>query len=245
MAEKYEDKTVVTKGAVGNGAEVYTDPGKKGLPVWLLPLLALLLLGGLLYAFLHHGHEASESAQTTPAAAPAPVTPAPAAATTATPSPAPADASATPAATPIAGQDITIKKGTDIATAKPEQASAQGVLLSDVVTFAAAADPTTLIGHRAKFTDVQIQKVISDRAFFVGPTATQQMLVLLDQGMKTGPDAPKTEPLRVGQTTSLTGVVEALPTQEAINQTYGLSAADYAGIQSQKAYLHATVLQKK
>ena len=45
--------------------------------------------------------------------------------------------------------------------------------------------------------------------------------------------------------TSVTGIVEALPTQEAVNQTYGLSAADYAGIQSQKAYLHATVLQKK
>ena len=237
MAEKYEDKTTVTKGAAGNGAEVFRDPSKKGLPVWLWPLLALLLLG-LLFALFRPHHAADEAAQ--PAPATAPTAPAPV-----TPAPAPADAGASSATPPIAGQDIKIKKGTDIATAKPEQASAQGVLLSDVVTFAAAADPTTLIGHRAKFTDVQIQKVISDRAFFVGPTATQQMLVLLDQGMKTGPDAPKTEPLKVGQTTSLTGVVEALPTQEAVNQTYGLSAADYAGIQSQKAYLHATVLQKK
>ena len=244
MAEKYEDKTAVTRGAAGDGAEVYRDPAKKGLPVWLWPLLALLLLG-LLFALFRPHHGTDEAPQSAPAATSTPVPPAPAAATTTTPAPAPADASATPAAAPIPGQDIKIKKGTDIATAQPDQASAKGEPLSDVVTFAASADPTTLIGRKAKFQDVQIQKVISDRAFFVGPTATQQILVLLDQGMKTGPDAPKTEPLKAGQMTSLTGIVEALPTQETVNQTYGLSAADYAGIQSQKAYLHATVLQKK
>ena len=81
------------------------------------------------------------------------------------------------------------------------------------------------------------QKIISERAFFVGPTAARQMLVLLGQGMKAGPDAPKTESRKVGQRTSLTGITEALPTQEAVNQTCGLSGTDYAGVQSQKAYL--------
>ena len=240
MADKYDDK-VTTRAGAEDGAQVYRD--KKGLPVWLWPLLALLLLG-LLYAFLrpHHQEAATPPPAAQSASAPA-AAPAPAADTTpAASTPAPADASA---ATPIPGQDIKIKKGTDIATAQPGQASAKGEPLGDVVTFAASADPTTLIGRKAKFQDVQIQKVISDRAFFVGPAPTQQMLVLLDQGMTTGPDAPKTKPLVAGQMTSVTGIVEALPTQEAVNQTYGLSAADYAGIQSQKAYLHATVLQKK
>ena len=48
-----------------------------------------------------------------------------------------------------------------------------------------------------------------------------------------------------GQPVSLVGVVEAMPSQEAVNQSYGVSGADYAAIQSQKAYLHATVAQQK
>jgi hypothetical protein len=226
MAEEYKDNSSRT-GAEG-GAQVYREK-KGGIPWWAWLLAALLLLA-LLYALLHHN--TPQTAQTAPAPVAAPADP--------------STAPATPApAAPAAGQDIKIHKGSDITTAKPEQASVPGVPLSDVVTFAAAADPLSFVGHKAKLTNVVVQKVITDRAFFVGPTPQQQMLVLLDKGMDAGTSAANKVKIATGQPVSLVGVVEALPTQEAVNQQYQVTGADYTAIQDQKAYLHATVAQQK
>ena len=102
-----------------------------------------------------------------------------------------------------------------------------------------------MIGRKAKLTGVTVQKVITDRAFFVGPSPQQQMLVLLDKGMNAGASGAAKVTVATGHPVSLIGVVEKLPMQEAVNQTSGVSAADYASIQDQKAYLHATVAQQK
>ncbi len=230
MAEKFTDDPKRT--GAEDGAQIYQEP-KNGLPIWLWPLLALLLLG-LLFALLrHHGDEARETtppqtqtAQSTPAAG--------------TDTTAPAAAG-----TDTTGNNIKVHSGTDIATAKPGQASVPGVPLSDVVAFATATDPASFIGRKAKLTNVQVQKVITDRAFFVGPSPQQQMLVLLDKGMDAGAGTASKVTITTGQPVSLIGVVEAMPTQEAVNQTYGVAATDYTAIQDQKAYLHATVAQQK
>lgn len=232
MAEEYKDNSSRT-GAEG-GAQVYREK-KGGIPWWAFLLAALLLLA-LLYALLHHN--TPQTAQTTPAPVAAPADPSAAPVT-----PTPADASGTAAPTP--GQDIKIHKGSDITTAKPEQASVPGVPLSDVIGFAAATDPLTFVGRKAKLTNVVVQKVVTDRAFFVGATPQQQMLVLLDKGMDAGASGANKVTIAAGQPVSLIGVVEALPTQEAVNQQYQVSGADYAAIQDQKAYLHATVAQQK
>ena len=226
-------------GAEG-GAQVYREK-KGGIPWWAWLLLALLLLA-LLLAFLGR-HGSQQAAQPTPA----PVTaPAPVAAPAATPAPAAtADNSAAGTTPATPGQDIKIHKGTDIATAKPAQASVPGVPLSDVVAFAAATDPLSFVGRKAKLTAVPVQKVLSDRAFFVGPTAQQQMLVLLDKGMDAGASGASKVTIAAGQPVSLVGVVEKMPTQEAISQQYQITGADYTAIQNQKAYLHATVAQQK
>ncbi len=233
MATNQNDPNRV--GAEG-GAQVYREK-KGGIPWWAWLLAALLLLA-LLYALLHHSTPQT-AATTAPAPVAAPVDPSTA---PVTPTPTAADTSAS---TPAAGQDIKIHKGTDITTAKPQQASVPGVPLSDVVAFATAADPLSLVGRKAKLTAVPVQKVLSDRAFFVGPTAQQQMLVLLDKGMDAGATTPSKVTITTGQPVSLVGVVEKMPTQEAISQQYQITGADYTAIQDQKAYLHATVAQQK
>ena len=217
-------------GAEG-GAQVYREK-KGGIPWWAWLLAALLLLA-LLYALFHHS--TPQTAQTTPVPAQVGL---PATATPDSDTPNASTASAS-------GQDIKIHKGTDITTAKPQQASVPGVPLSDVVTFATAADPLSLVGRKAKLTNVPVQKVLSDRAFFVGPTAQQQMLVLLDKGMDAGATTPSKVTIATGQPVSLVGVVEKMPTQEAISQQYQISGDNYTAIQDQKAYLHATVAQQK
>jgi hypothetical protein len=231
MAEEYKDNSSRT-GAEG-GAQVYREK-KGGIPWWAWLLLALLLLG-LLLAFLGR-HGSQQAAQP----APAPVTaPAPAAAPADTADSSAAGTTATPS------QDIKIHKGTDIATAKPAQASVPGVLLSNVETFASTPDPTTLVGDRAKLINVPVQQVLSERAFFVGPSAQQRMLVLLDKGMDAGASGASKVTIAAGQPVSLVGVVEKMPTQEAISQQYQISSDNYTVIQAQKAYLHATVAQQK
>ena len=223
-------------GAEG-GAQVYREK-KGGIPWWAYLLAALLLLA-LLYALFHHSTpQTAQTATPVPAQVTAPVAPATATQLTAI-RPMPQQL---PAAS---GQDIKIHKGTDITTAKPQQASVPGVPLSDVVTFATAADPLSLVGRKAKLTNVPVQKVLSDRAFFVGPTAQQQMLVLLDKGMDAGATTPSKVTIATGQPVSLVGVVEKMPTQEAISQQYQISGDNYTAIQDQKAYLHATVAQQK
>ncbi len=218
-------------GAEG-GAQVYREK-KGGIPWWAWLLLALLLLA-LLLAFLGRHGNSQQAAQ--PAQAPAPV---------AAPAPAATADNSAAGTTASPGQDIKIHKGTDIATAKPAQASVPGVPLSDVVAFAAATDPLSFVGRKAKLTAVPVQKVLSDRAFFVGPTAQQQMLVLLDKGMDAGASGASKVTIAAGQPVSLVGVVEKMPTQEAISQQYQISGANYTAIQDQKAYLHATVAQQK
>ncbi len=217
------------------GAQVYREK-KGGIPWWAWLLLALLLLA-LLYALLHRS--TPQTAETTPAPVAAPADAAPV-----TPAPAPADTS-TATATPTPGKDMKIHKGTDIATAKPDEASASGVLMSDVVPFATATDPLTFVGRRAKLTNVPVQKVLSDRVFFVGPTPQQQMLVLLDKTMDAGTNGASKVTIAAGQPVSLVGVVEKMPAQDAISQKYQISGANYTAIQDQKAFLHATVAQEK
>ena len=224
-------------GAEG-GAQVYREK-KGGIPWWAWLLAALLLLA-LLYALFHHSTPQAASTSPMPVAAPADPSAAPADSSAAPATPAPADTAA-----PASGQDIKIHKGTDITTAKPQQASVPGVPLSDVVAFATAADPLSLVGRKAKLTAVPVQKVLSDRAFFVGPSAQQQMLVLLDKGMDAGASGTSKVTITTGQPVSLVGVVEKMPTQEAISQQYQISGDNYTAIQDQKAYLHATVAQQK
>lgn len=220
------------------GAQVYREK-KGGIPWWAWLLLALLLLA-LLYALLHRS-----TPQTAATPTPAPVAaPADPSAAPVTPAPVVADTSTAPAA-PASGKDIKIHKGTDITTAKPQEASVPGVPLSDVVTFAAATDPLTFVGRNAKLTNVSVQKVLSNRAFFVGPTPQQQMLVLLDKGMDASTTGASKVTITTGQPVSLVGIVEKMPSQAEISQHYQLTGADYTAIQDQKAYLHATVAQQK
>lgn len=244
MAEEYKDDG--RKGAEG-GAQVYQD--KKGLPWWLWLLLGLLLLG-LLFFLLNRNNGTPQTATVPTQTAPAqtaqttpPVTPA-----------APVDTATTingqpvppgPPAPTTPTNDIKIHSGTDITTAKPEQASVPGVPLSDVAKITAAADPLALAGQRAKLTNVTVRRVINSRAFFIGPSDTQEMLVLLDKGLDAGPSNAAKVTITAGQPVSLVGIIEKLPTPEALSQTYALSGDNLTALASQKAYLHATVAQEK
>ncbi len=236
MAEEYKDDG--RKGAEG-GAQIYQD--KKALPWWLWLVLGLLLLG-LLFFLLNRQSGTPQAAAPPAQTAPAQTTP------SATPDTATTNGQPVPPGPPTAtasGKDIKIHSGADITTARPGQASVPGVPLSDVNALTSAADPLALAGQRAKLTNVTVRRVITSRAFFIGPSDTQEMLVLLDKGMDAGTSDAAKVTITAGQPVSLVGVIEKLPTPESLSQTYALDGKNLEALASQKAYLHATVAQEK
>jgi len=253
MAEEYKDDG---RNRAEGGAQIYEDK-KGGLPWWLWLVLGLLLLG-LLFFLLNRNNGTpqaatppaqtapAQTAQTTPATTP--VAPVDTATTTngqpVPPGP-PSAATDTTAASTTPTKDIKIHSGTDITTVRPAQASDPGVPLSDVAKITAAADPLSFAGQRAKLTNVMVRRVINDRAFFIGPSDSQQMLVLLDKGLDAGTSQAAKVTITTGQPVSLAGIIEKLPTPEALSQTYALSGDNLTALASQKAYLHATVAQEK
>lgn len=260
MAEEYgkkettvvtETKTVATKPVQKDGAEAFVND-KKGAFPWWLPLALLLLIVPIAYLALHRGSppDTVAAAPPTPTKRADVVSAAPVAAPAAAPEVAPVptttgSAAATDiAATPAASGDAKVYSGKDIAVGSTAAASPQGEPLSDVTQFTGATDRATLIGRKVKLTDVKVLRVITDRAYFVGGSDEQKMLVLLDKGMDAGA-GPQRVNIMPGGTVSLTGVLEKVPNPEIAQEQYGLSKANFDAIGKEDVYLHATVAQKK
>ncbi len=265
MAEEYgkkettvvtETKTVTTKPVREDGAEAFVND-KKGAFPWWLPLLLLLCIVPLAYFALHRSSPPDTIAAISPppkkranviATAPVVATGTPEATAVAASADSAASAN-TPAAadtsaTPPASGDAKVYSGKDIAVGSTAAASSQGEPLSDVTQFTGATDRATLIGRKVKLTNVKVLRVITDRAYFVGGSDEQKMLVLLDKGMDAGA-GPQRVNIEPGGTVSLTGVLEKVPNPEIAQEQYGLSKPNFDAIGKEDVYLHATVAQKK
>ena len=142
------------------------------------------------------------------------------------------------------GKDTQVFSGKDIATGGTASASSKGEPLSDVTDFTKATDRMALVGRNVKLTDVNVQRVLTDRAYFVGADDNSKLLVLLDKDMNAGA-GPQRVTIAPGHKVSLTGVLQPVPTAEIANEQYGLGKANYDAIASQQVYLHVTVAQKK
>ncbi len=142
------------------------------------------------------------------------------------------------------GKDTKVFSGKDIATGGTATASSKGEPLSDVTDFTNAADRMALVGRNVKLTDVNVQRVLTDRAYFVGADENSKLLVLLDKDMNAGA-GPQRVKIMPGHKVSLTGILQPVPTAEIANEQYGLGAPNYNAIANEQVYLHVTVAQKK
>ena len=258
MAEEYgkkettvvtETKTVATKPVQEDGAEAFVNDKKAGFP-WWLPLLLLLCIVPLAYFALHRSSPpevvaaAAPPMKRTDVVATAPVVPAATPEAAVAPATADSAAATDTSAAPAASGDAKVYSGKDIAVGSTAAASSQGEPLSDVTQFTGATDRATLIGRKVKLTDVKVLRVITDRAYFVGGSDEQKMLVLLDKGMDAGA-GPQRVNIMPNGTVSLTGVLEKVPNPEMAQEQYGLSKPNFDAIGKEDVYLHATVAQKK
>jgi len=265
-------ETVVTREEPKNGAREYAAPTKKAFPWWVLPL-ALIPLLLFMFNRNNDNTDRATSAVTQPspvgsvAAVPTP-TPVPSEMAAANgmdaaqqsnengtdPDPAVAAAEqggATPTMTASPGSELSgaevkdskVYKGKDIAVAPQVGASKEGDPLSDVVAFATAPDKSALIGRRVKLTNVPVMSVINERAFYVGPSSSQQMLVLLDSQMK--PTSKSNVTITQGRPVSLVGQMKALPGASDLQGQYQIGQTQYGSLKNDTVYLHATVAQEK
>lgn len=93
-----------------------------------------------------------------------------------------------------------------------EQAApaAAGDVITDVSTLLAANDPAALIGRQVRLDGVQIQEMVGDATFWIGPSADQRVFVVLNEQIPSSPsDVEGRVNVNAGQTVDLQGSLRA------------------------------------
>ncbi|HXG85051.1 MAG TPA: hypothetical protein VNI84_13605 [Pyrinomonadaceae bacterium] len=119
--------------------------------------------------------------------------------------------------------------------------------ITDYLIIVTTPDRSSLVGRRVRLTDVKVQSVVGDRTFYVGPSESQRVLVVLDE-VKT-PNSP-TEgryDINAGQTISFTGVIEKVPSVEEARQRFGklMNEAELNKLKDQQILIHTDALNIK
>lgn len=83
--------------------------------------------------------------------------------------------------------------------------------LTDVVAIVAVPDPMPLVGQPVQLTNVAVQAVPGDSIFWVGPSETQRLLVVLDETRTPGTPVEGRVNVNPGQTVSVSGVLRQTP----------------------------------
>lgn len=106
----------------------------------------------------------------------------------------------------------------------------------------------SLVGQRVNLNNIKVQSVVGDRTFYVGPSASQRVFVVLDE-IKT-PNTPieGKYDITAGQTiNSLSGVVEKMPSVEEAKQRFGklMDAAELNQLKNQQILVHTSAANVK
>lgn len=123
----------------------------------------------------------------------------------------------------------------------------RGDALTDISSFLSSSNRASFIGRGAQLNNVRVQRVLSDRAFTVGPSNGQEMYVVLDNSLNEGGSERKFR-IEEGQMLTLAGTMEKPPTAEinAEQRKPGdikLNPAEASEMKRQQVYLHANKIQ--
>ncbi|BAY25413.1 hypothetical protein NIES2100_52190 [Calothrix sp. NIES-2100] len=107
------------------------------------------------------------------------------------------------------------------------------------------ANKQTLVNRPVQFTNVNVQSVVGDRAFWIGSSNTQRVFVVLAPKLDAGTAENKVV-VKQGQTLDLAGVLKAVPSvKQAQQQWKGLTATEAQGLSNQVIYLEANQIKFK
>lgn len=117
-----------------------------------------------------------------------------------------------------------------------------GAVIKDVNEFGNATDKSTLVG-RGFFVDggVPVNRVLSDKVFTV-KSGSGELFVMLDDNLDSPGGKEGQIKMRRGQNVNLGGEFRSVPTNEVAQETKGggLNKNEYAQMRGQRVYLHAT-----
>ncbi len=152
----------------------------------------------------------------------------------ASPSPDVVVVSPTPAASP--SPDVAVSP-TPAASPSPNVAT-DGLPITDLATVVTTPDQQSLVNKQVQLTNAAVQSVVGDRTFWVGPSNTQQLLVVLDEALDSSRIDKKLD-INTGQTLTLNGLIRPLPSIQEAQKEWGLSATEAQALKNQKVYLQA------
>lgn len=113
--------------------------------------------------------------------------------------------------------------------------------ITDLTTILEEQDKASLAGRRVDLrgeTAAQVRSVVGDATFWVGPSADQQVFVVLEEEQDAAGAEGRVD-VNEGQTLRITGEVSNLPHIDEARQQWGLSEANAAELENQPIYISA------
>lgn len=123
------------------------------------------------------------------------------------------------------------------AACQPEEPDVD-MTLDDIAVVLDPASAADYEGRTVQFTDVQVQDVVGDSIFWIGPNSEERLFVLLIE--QRTPDTPieGRYDINAGQTISITGTLRSIPNADTLAQ-WTLDEASRTELQNQHLYLEA------
>lgn len=116
--------------------------------------------------------------------------------------------------------------------------------ITDIVAVTTTQNQQSLVDRQVQLTSTPVQSVVGDRTFWVGPSNTQQMFVVLDEALDSGSTEKRLD-VNAGQMLTINGLIRPMPGVADAQKQWGLSAAEAEALKSQKVYLQASQVQQK
>jgi len=110
--------------------------------------------------------------------------------------------------------------------------------VTDMLSVVNQQDQSGFVGQSALFTNVTVQSVVGDRAFWIGPDASHQMLVVLDDAASGKGNDALTQ-IRPGQRVTLGGTIEEFPGVDKAQKDWGIPAGNTPALTAQQVFMHA------
>lgn len=149
------------------------------------------------------------------------------------------DREAAPATTGAQATPATAATGAD-ARAQPTAAGAA------VVTDVPIGQPdrlVALVGRDVRLDGVRVQQVVGDRAFWIGPSDTQRLFVVLNDEAQTPGKVEGKVDVNQGQTVNIEGEIRRLPAANQAQQELGIDPNTFDQVKDQQVYLFARRVQ--
>ncbi len=114
-----------------------------------------------------------------------------------------------------------------------------GEPITDVLIVVEAVDPLELAGRPVVFESVMVQEVISDNAFWIGPSEDQRLFVVLDEVPTTETEVEGRYDINAGQMISLSGTLVELPLSDDLMAALNLDDETLSMLEGGALYLLA------